>query len=105
MDKATRHTSISTVLLRLGSFEDYFELPGPSSCHNCGIDWVQIVNDARVFVKRYFDGLCLDCMDHTKPKFRDADDDYWNHLIHGMKWDKDCRISHGQATWYYSFSK
>jgi hypothetical protein len=55
-------------------------------------------------VWKYFDGLCLDCMDHTQPKFADEHEDYWCHLERDMEWDNACRIDHGQATWYYSFS-
>ena len=49
-----------------------------------------------------FDGLCLDCMDKTRPKLKSVDEDYWRH--DDLKvWDTDCRISHGQSTWYFSF--
>lgn len=42
-------------------------------------------------------------MDASKPKLRDADEDYWNHAEDGVAWDEDCRISHGQPSWYFSF--
>ena len=64
-----------------------------------------MVTEACGNVRKYFDGLCLDCMDYTQAKFADEDDDYWNHLVHGVQWDMNCRVKHGQATWYFSFSK
>lgn len=30
------------------------------------------------------------------------DKDYWTHATRGV-YDNDCRISHGQPTWYFSF--
>ena len=50
-----------------------------------------------------FDGLCLDCMDLSRPKGdKDIDMDYWHHDVN-QKWDSTCRISHSQPTWYFSF--
>lgn len=47
-----------------------------------------------------YHGLCLDCIDMTNSV--DIDEDYWKNDIH-KAWDTDCRISHGQPTWYFSF--
>lgn len=49
-----------------------------------------------------FDGLCLDCMDRTKPKTGDIDKDYWTYDL-WSDWSFDCHIAHGQPTWYFSF--
>jgi len=49
-----------------------------------------------------FHGLCLDCMDRSKPKTGDVDRDYWTHDFKD-EWDVNCRIQHGQSTWYFSF--
>lgn len=102
--QATVHKSISYVLSDLTKFEGLFESPG-TRCRHCSGDWVGIVNQAIKDVEGNFDGLCLDCMDHTKSKFAyDQNDDYWKHLIHDNEWDKDCCTEHGQATWYFSLS-
>ena len=42
-------------------------------------------------------------MDASKPKYRDADEDYWNHAKSNVAWDLSCRIRHGQPSWYFSF--
>ena len=58
---------------------------------------------ARDKALEYFDGLCLDCMDHSNPKMDDDTDDvYWEHNKL-RKWDLRCRTSHGEPTWYYSY--
>ena len=49
-----------------------------------------------------FDGLCLDCMDLSKPKSENSDHDYWLHDTF-EEWDKGCRIEHGSSTWWFSF--
>ncbi|THV92482.1 hypothetical protein D6D25_09491, partial [Aureobasidium pullulans] len=85
VDQAAQRNPIANVLHQLADFDDYFEAPA----------------EAKVW--KYFDGLCLDCMDHTQPKFADEHEDYWGHLERDMEWDNACRIDHGQATWYYSF--
>ena len=46
---------------------------------------------------------CTDCMNISKPKLGDADEDYWHHSDLGVGWDKGCRIRHGQPSWYFSF--
>ena len=50
----------------------------------------------------YFDGLCLDCLDRIKSKTQSSHDDYWE-VDRIKQWDKNCRVKHGQATWYFSF--
>jgi hypothetical protein len=97
--------SVNHVCLNLRSFETHFDLPGSHQrCAKCGKNWDYIVNGAIIEVQKHFDGLCLDCMDHSQPKFLDEHMDYWDHLT-PRKWDLVCRVSHGQATWYSSFSK
>jgi hypothetical protein len=60
------------------------------------------VENLRVKIVRDFHGLCLDCMDLSRPKMCNVDEDYW---LHDAKrcWDSTCRIVHGQPTWYFSF--
>ncbi|KAG9650750.1 hypothetical protein KCU64_g8959, partial [Aureobasidium melanogenum] len=96
--------SVSGVCKSLGSFDNHFK-PTRSrhDCYVCNADWSRVVTDAVISIKKHFDGLCLDCMDHTQPKFLDEHEDYWNHVSYNKQWDKHCRIKHGQATWYSSF--
>ncbi|KAK2747833.1 hypothetical protein FQN55_004709 [Onygenales sp. PD_40] len=74
-------------------------------CVECGRDWRAIVSKADTVTRNYFDGLCLDCMNETK-NLRlqgDEDDDYWSHNSRRETYDDQCRIKHGQPTWYFSF--
>jgi hypothetical protein len=70
----------------------------------CKVNWGNEVREAQEKTTRYFDGLCLDCMDKSKAKRKDTDEDYWKHLhsIDG-RWDSKCRIRHGEPTWYSSW--
>ncbi|KAG9521469.1 N-terminal nucleophile aminohydrolase, partial [Aureobasidium melanogenum] len=96
--------SVNDICHQLGLFKEHFHLPQSSKgCAKCARDWTGIVARAVHNIQEYFDGICLDCMDHTQPKFLDEHDDYWNHLSLTMKWDLKCRVSHGQASWYSSF--
>ncbi|KEQ64956.1 uncharacterized protein M437DRAFT_43793, partial [Aureobasidium melanogenum CBS 110374] len=96
--------SVTAICHELGSFEKHFQLPQSSkSCASCAKDWTGVVAHAVESIQEYFNGLCLDCIDHTQPKFLDEHDDYWNHLSFNTKWDLKCCVSHGQASWYSSF--
>ncbi|KAK6002567.1 hypothetical protein QM012_001317 [Aureobasidium pullulans] len=96
--------SVNAVCYELGSFEEHFSLPKSSkSCFYCAKNWAGIVARAVQKIRNHFDGMCLDCMDHTQPKFLDEHDDYWNYLSESTTWDLKCRVSHGEATWYSSF--
>ncbi|THY54415.1 hypothetical protein D6C97_05737 [Aureobasidium pullulans] len=104
VDQAAQRNPIAYVLHQLADFDDYFEAPAEAKgCSRCSTDWSSAMKTACAVVWKYFDGLCLDCMDHTQPKFADEHEDYWCHLERDMEWDNACRIDHGQATWYYSF--
>jgi hypothetical protein len=97
--------SINTICKNLDTFKKHFSLPeSHKSCTACNKTWTYIVSKAVSEIEMHFDGLCLTCMDHTQPKFLDEHMDYWNHL-ESRKWDLKCPVSHGQATWYSSFSK
>jgi len=105
VDQAAQRNPIANVLHQLADFDNYFEAPAEAKgCSRCSTDWSSAMKTACAVVWKYFDGLCLDCMDHTQPKFADEHEDYWGHLERDMEWDNACRIDHGQATWYYSFS-
>jgi hypothetical protein len=97
--------SVNQVCENLETFKEHFSLPNShKNCTNCGRSWTFVVASAITEIQEHFDGLCLDCMDHTQPKFLDEHMDYWDHL-EPEDWDSACRVSHGQATWYSSFSK
>ena len=92
---------MESILLRLKGFT--YNAP-QSACDVCRADYKENVASARERVESYFDGLCLDCMDKSKPKSGDTDEDYWEHnelsesdIIEG------CRFAHKQPTWYFSF--
>jgi hypothetical protein len=94
-------TSMNTLLSRLGSFD----LGATGACYTCNIDWKQQAKQAKTITQGYFDGLCLDCMDKSKPpRGKNSDELYWTHLSsENGKWDKNCRIPHGEPSWYMSW--
>ena len=82
-------------------FEDFHCVIPDNACFRC----TSILQPDNITKIRHnllcdFDGLCLDCAKMTKT--RNVDDDYWLHDA-ARKWDEDCRIRHGQPTWYFSF--
>jgi hypothetical protein len=68
------------------------------------MEWEVVVLKAKANTEAYFDGLCLDCMDRSKPQGKDVDDEYWRHnaSVDG-RWDTRCRVRHNQSTWYVSW--
>ena len=100
MEDATRTDSMSDILAYLENF-DY----SPSTqCSSCSRDYKKIVKIVREKTRKYFDGLCLDCLDKTKPRTDDSDIDYWNYQdFKEDSWIKGCRILHKEPTWYFSF--
>ncbi|KAK5137621.1 hypothetical protein LTR08_007916 [Meristemomyces frigidus] len=96
--------SVDRVLKMLDGF------PGPRALTSqtcgasaCSFNFAPVVGKAREECRQYFDGLCLDCMNTSKPKFGDANEDYWQHSKQGVPWDAGCRIRHQQPSWYFSF--
>jgi hypothetical protein len=96
------HSSVMHILEGLDHFE-YNYIPGCQKCRD--IDWCDIVRVAKNKAETYFEGVCLDCQERsrTNPKISEAQ--YWdnNVIIHGQ-WDKKCRVSHGEETWYTSWT-
>ncbi|KAI5245535.1 hypothetical protein E4T43_03169 [Aureobasidium subglaciale] len=96
--------SVNNVCDRFGNFKSYFNQPSTPRCSTCSRDWDAHIEIVVEEVRGNFDGLCLDCMDHTKPVFLDEHEDYWQHLSYNRDgWDLKCRVSHGESTWYHSF--
>ncbi|KAK4546193.1 hypothetical protein LTR36_002330 [Oleoguttula mirabilis] len=104
LEAAFLSNSVERVLKMLEGF------PGPQAfvpqtcgAQFCSFDFAHVVGNAKMECKRYFDGLCLDCMNASHPKLGDADEDYWAHSKLGVHWDQGCRIRHQQPSWYFSF--
>ncbi|BCR98421.1 uncharacterized protein AKAW2_40104S [Aspergillus luchuensis] len=111
LEDCMKAESINQMLERLRLFDatKMRKLTDPLSgkvrpCYYCNTSWDAIVLRAAKTVAEYFDGLCLDCMDISKDlrSYGDRDADYWEHNELEM-WDTDCRIRHGEPTWYFSF--
>ncbi|MCJ1476578.1 hypothetical protein MMC13_005244 [Lambiella insularis] len=102
LEKVARR-SIQSILNILESFT---WTPPPIDCNGvCKKDYTSAVQEARSGTKIYFGGLCLDCMDSSKPKTGDAHEDYWRHgNLSESEWVRGCRMGpHPQSTWYFSF--
>lgn len=104
LDRSWSKRQVSQILDGLNTFS--YKAP-QSACRFCQKDYEKHVRDAVNYVRRYFDGLCLDCMDKSKPKTEDYDLDYWYHSELGSTgqsgWDSGCCVRHGEPTWYFSF--
>ena len=93
---------MTAILDRLKNFK--FEAKS-SACGTCRRDYKVTVSSIENYVRHYFDGLCLDCLDRSKPKLGDTDMDYWrHHKVKEHEWVKGCRFRHKQPTWYFSFN-
>lgn len=95
-------SSVNTILNQLGNFK---MLHSPDEdCYACDKYWNLVIEDACAWTAKSFDGLCMDCMDKSRPKRENTDVDYWKHLksVDG-RWDRKCRITHGESTWYISW--
>lgn len=92
--------SIARLTYKLGKFIMAHE----GKCHFCKRDWRAQVALAREKTLSHFDGLCIDCMDKSRFKKGNQDEDYWRGLgnVEG-RWDHGCRVRHGECTWYVSW--
>jgi len=95
------YSSVQQIIGRLGEFK-YDHKPACIRCRK--MEWETVVLQAKANTEKYFDGLCLDCMDRSKPHGKNLDDEYWKHNESvGGRWDTRCRITHNQSTWYVSW--
>ena len=98
--------SVNKILERLQKFEAFSEVQeiGEGDCDLCSENWDWGVKKAIDNTRDYFDGLCIDCMDRSRPKMGNTDIDYWRQAesVNG-RWDHNCRIKHGEPTWYVSW--
>lgn len=102
LERIGQRHAINVILDRL----DHFKYnPSKEACSTyCQRDYKRIVIGVQIATRNYFDGLCLDCMDRSKPKTGDVDKDYWrHHLLEEDDWVTSCRFPHKQPTWYFSF--
>ncbi|KAF2121316.1 hypothetical protein BDV96DRAFT_484412 [Lophiotrema nucula] len=88
----------------LGRLKYFRMIPTSSSCPHCSRKWEIPIKEAIEKTQYYFNGLCIDCMDRSMAKRESSDVDYWKHNepMEG-RWDKHCRIKHGEPTWYASW--
>ena len=101
LERTCQKTPMMTILQRLNKFS--FEAK-KDACVSCRMDYKKLVADAQTKTRSYFEGLCLDCMDKTKPVTEDADTDYWEHdSLRESDFVCHCRIKHHEPTWYFSF--
>ena len=76
LERIYQKSHMTTILERLNNFS--FEAK-KDACPSCRSDYKQGVEVAQATTRSYFDCLCLDCMNRTKPVTGDADADYWQH--------------------------
>ncbi|KAJ4294427.1 hypothetical protein N0V90_008117 [Kalmusia sp. IMI 367209] len=101
IEDVVKRSSINEIVERLKQFQfDY-----SPTCRRCrSIDFVYVVKMTIQAAENYFDGLCLDCMNRSKPKGKDLDDEYWRINKSSMNhWDTRCRSKHNQSSWYVSW--
>ncbi|GES57851.1 hypothetical protein ATEIFO6365_0002078600 [Aspergillus terreus] len=111
MEEVSTRKSINTMLEWLNDFDEENMRKTMSSsafgskalCYRCNRPWKQIVDAAIKKVRKYFDGLCLDCMGKSKRVRLDIDDVYWGHDEDRERYDEGCRVRHGEPTHYFSF--
>ncbi|MCJ1351457.1 MAG: hypothetical protein MMC33_001441 [Icmadophila ericetorum] len=70
------------------------------SCHKSYEDLMKLTVTR---TKGYFDGLCLDCINHGKPKLKgyNEEDDYRWFRDLDEEWNEGFRIKHGEPTCYF----
>lgn len=102
LEKYAQKKSISALLDNLNSFN--YKPLSEVCIKYCRQNFNHLVLSTRSRVESYFQGLCMDCMNHTNLKSGDTDADYWDHNNYDPE-DKflDCRIRHKEPTWYFSF--
>ncbi|KAK4692165.1 hypothetical protein P7C71_g4984, partial [Lecanoromycetidae sp. Uapishka_2] len=76
LETVFQKTCMSEILTNLDKF--IYEAKS-SACGTCRRDYKGMVKRINTRVREYFDGLCLDCLNRSKPKLGDADKDYWRH--------------------------
>ncbi|CAF9909271.1 MAG: hypothetical protein HETSPECPRED_008905 [Heterodermia speciosa] len=93
--------SVTDILNRLSRFSYQ---AAPNACKRCRKNYEAIVESAVRTARCDFDGLCLDCMERSKPRPEtDAEDYLKDNMPTVDDWSRPCRVQHGEPTWYHSF--
>lgn len=101
LEQVGQKYSVGDILCRLEGFS--YDAPTWACCV-CRADYGTFVANTLNHVGTYFDGLCLDCMDRSKSRSGDTDEDYWQHNnLSETDVIENCRFEHKQPTWYFSF--
>ena len=101
LERAYQRKSMTAVLALLDKFS--FEAK-KDACLRCRKNYKEIVRTAQATTRYYFNGLCLDCMDKTRPVTEDEHMDYWLHNdLTEADFAGHCRVVHGEPSWYFSF--
>lgn len=99
LERVAQTSTMAKILDCLGRFTYQ---PHAEACISCQKDYNRIVRSARTYIRKYFDGLCLDCMNNSKTG--DMNIDYWEHSkLREYEFIRGCRFKHAQPTWYFSF--
>lgn len=102
LERVAQRNSIRAILDCLDCFS--YAAPAGACSTFCQNNYKAIVAIGQELTRDYFDGLCLDCMDSSKPKTGNTDTDYWRHnSVREGEWVRGCRFDHRQPTWYFSF--
>ena len=99
---AAQRSPLSELFERLSHFE--FR-PATTSCESgeCRRSFKRSVEVAIGRARQSFQGLCLDCMNRSKPVVGQPRGEYIkNNSPHVGCWDIDCRFGHGRPSWYVS---
>ncbi|PQE10016.1 BTB POZ fold protein [Rutstroemia sp. NJR-2017a BVV2] len=59
------------------------------------------IHEIHKTIQEHFEGLCLDCMDLSKGTSEDTKKYLRRDVF--REYDSECRVSHGQPTWYWSY--
>ena len=69
LERTFQKSSMTTILERLNDFSLEAR---DNACRSCRMNYKKLVEEAQKGTRAYFDGLCLDCMDKSKPVTKDG---------------------------------
>jgi hypothetical protein len=97
VDKAVKKYPLAEIIDELEKFQF---TPKATTCSSgaCHHDFKNSVNIAIRKAKFAFDGLCLDCMEHSQEEIPRQEFLDKNAPFKGC-WDMGCRFGHGRASW------
>jgi hypothetical protein len=105
LEKRDQNMSIEETLSRLSNFS--YKSPN-ERCSTC--KRINALQEMPQDIAADFDGLCLDCMQTSEDvdpvtstlRAPPWEGSYWDQDLF-QKWGIDCRLNHGQPSWYFSF--